>query len=258
MPDREKANTIWRWGVALIYAALAVTLIVHEYKAQALLVQAKTQAADGKVADALTTLETLALRYPIAMSVPPAREALHRLEQDEDWQDQIMLHRGRRQVSPWQDLHPLTVDWLPLWGWPGCGIALFVVCLTRLGRRNGWAGAALALSIVTVVGTLCIWGWYGFAIGDWFTPMVQRIAPLMQDPGALYLATWALVAITAAMLLCPIVKPIDPDADARSKARPNSPNDPRMALEYLDAQRRERGFTNVEYARRREAILSQI
>ena len=113
------------------------------------------------------------------------------------------------------------------------------------------------MSIIAVGGTLVVWGWYGYPIGAWFESVPARLTPVLQQADTLYLATWVLIVVTAAMLLCPVVRPV-PEDDETHRGRPDSPNDPRMALEYLDAQRSERKFTNVEYARRRNAILMQI
>ena len=249
-------SSAWRWVVGAIYFALAIWLVVYEHNAQSLLSEAQVQAEHGEVVQAVQTLEQLVLSYPIAMSVPSARDALQRLQSSE--QEQFEVNLDIHGPTLLQDLHPLAVDWLPLWGWPACAFAMLLVCLTRLGRRNRWAVAALGLSVMMTLGTLSIWAWYGFEIGHWFLPVLDLLSPLLVDPSMLYLATWLLIVITAAMLLCPITKPIDEQASLKAKTRPDSPNDPRLALEYLDAQRKEKRFTNIEYARRREAILSQI
>lgn len=250
MSKRMLTSSLWRWIIAAAYLLMVIVVGVYEFKARTLLLHAGQQAHEEQIGSAQRTLEQLVLRYPLAMSVPPAREALSRLAP----RDQPIA----TPPSALHELHPLRVDWLPLVGWPTCGLALSCICLTRLGRRNGWAIAALALAIIAMVGTLVTWAWYGFSAGQWLGPVVTMLAdPLLSNPQRLYLATWAMIAVTAAMMLCPLVRPVS-EQEERPKARPDSPNDPRLALAYLDAQKAEHKFNNIEYARRREAILMQI
>ncbi len=157
----------------------------------------------------------------------------------------------------WSGLHPLRVDWLPLWGLPACAVAAALVCMTRLGRRNRWAVAALALAVIATAATLLVWGWFGYPAGGWLSPLLVRAAPALENPVCVYGFTWALIIIVAAIMLCP-VRSHQSARIALRKTRPDSPNDPRMALQLLKAQRTEHQLNTLDYVRRRESILSRI
>jgi len=179
--------------------------------------------------------------------VPAARRMVVRLDRP----------LPQREESLWGGLHPLLVDWLPLWALPGCALASALVCLTRLGQRNRWAVAALGLATVAVAATLLVWGWFGYPAGGWLSPLLRRATPALENPVYVYGFTWALIVVTAAIMLCP-VQGRHPAKIALRKPRPDSPNDPRMALQMLKAQRAEHHLSTLDYVRRREAILSRI
>jgi hypothetical protein len=230
-----------------VYIVLLAAVFMYEYRAYAMLGDARQHEAADNAALAATTGERLAMQYPFSTAIPAARDMVVRL-------DRSLPDSGH---GIWDGLHPLRVDWLPLWGLPACAVAAALVCLTRLGRRNRWAVAALALATLATAATLLVWGWFGYPAGGWLTPLLIYAAPALDNPLCTYGLTWALIVIVAAIMLCPMQSPQAAKV-ALGKARPDSPNDPRMALQLLKAQRAEHHLGTLDYVRRREAILSRI
>jgi hypothetical protein len=236
-----------RLAVATVYVALLATVFVYEYRAYAMLGEARQHEAAGDMALAATTCERLVYEHAFSTAVPAARRMVVQL----NWP------LPGREAGLWGGLHPLRVDWLALWGLPGCALVFAMVSLTRLGRRDGWAFAALGLAMLATTATLLVWGWFGYSAGGWLSPLLRRATPVLESPAKVYGLTWALIVAAAAILLCPLRS--RPSAHAAAgKSRATSPNDPRMALQMLKAQRREQHLSTLDYVRRREAILSRI
>ena len=249
-----------RLGLAALYFGLLTTAVLLEAAAHRALTRARAQVAAQEPLDAAATYHRLLQRYPLALALTPARQSLLRLRQAQPGQVQALLADSpmtwpQRWLGP--RFRPELVDCLPLWSWPLCGLVLLLMSFLRLGRYNQWAVAALALAALAAAGTLLIWGWYGFPIDRWISALARVAAPLLSTPWLLYLATWALIAGTVALVAAPWRRPRPPQR-VNHRIRPASPTDPRMALQHLNAQKAEKRCSASEHAHRREAILASI
>jgi len=236
---QKKSNIFrWtRWSAGALLVVLLLTVLASEWRAHRALNAAR---AAGTPA----ALEDVAIRFPFSTAVIGARAAASNLP------DAGLTLR--------EQLHPLRVDWLALWGWPACAGVLMLIALTRLNRRNRWAGVALGLAVLASAVSVLAWGWFGLPAGGGVNAVVNLCTPALSKTGWVYAVTWLMILLTASMLFCPLGRPGSDKPNAPAKVRPASPNDPRAALAHLQSQRQEGVFTNVEYARRREAILSRI
>lgn len=257
--DREDIH--WGWLVVAVACFSVLTAaVIHEGVALAALDRARAQRAAQDSAAAATTYHRLLRQYPLAIAVVPARRELLAVGQYQPGQVRALL-AGPSQT--WaerllgRDFGPEYVDWLPLWGWLLCGLGLLALTLTRLIRRSAAVLTALGLAVPATVGTVLIWSWYGFGIGQWSSWLAQCAAPVLARPVLLHLATWALAATTAAVVIAPYRRPRPPDPH-NHKVRPVAPTDPRMALLLLEARKTDQHCTAEAYAAQREAILASI
>lgn len=151
---------------------------------------------------------------------------------------------------------PHTADQLPMRAYPAAAAIMLALCFLRLGRRNQWAYAALGGAFIAMVLSALTWAHYGFPVGQWIAPIASMMDWLIANP--IFNSLVAMLFLLAALLLIlpPYARP--KPAHQPKRTRPDSPNDPRLALEYLGAQRTEGACTAIEYARRRDAILARI
>jgi len=243
-----------RLMLAVVYFVLLTAVAVREAQAQLALAKADQQ-------DSSSAYVQLLRQYPTSLAALPARRTMLQLQQTDRTAIQATrpqegsLAIAERWLGP--EFRPESVDQLPLLGWLFCGLVLLPTCLIRLNGRSQWAFSALAMATVATLGTVTIWAWYGFSVGRWAQWLANGAAPILSRPVSLYIATWAMIFVTAAMAAAPLRRP-RLRLHANYRARPSSPTDPLMAILYLDAQKAEKRCLASEYARRREEILKSI
>lgn len=257
---RQLRNKHWphhtRLALLVTLGVALVLLLIYELGGYFMLGDARKLARDQQFKAATEAYAQVIARTPFATAAPRARHEMTQLMQVAN----VALPRlddfaMRRWLG--EQFSPLRVDWLPLWGFPLCGVVLSALTLARLGRRNRWAAVSLVLAAVAMAGTVLLWGRCGFTVGRWLHPALAWCEPALGRAIVTYSATWLLVSLTFALLMPRYARP-QPVVNAKAKVRPTSPNDPRMALEYLNSQRADHGCSAAEYARRREAILSRL
>lgn len=254
--DIRRGRMLW----ALACFTLFTAAVIHETAAYQALERVRSQvtALDRNAASSAYRQHCRA--YPLSLSVIAARQALRNLQGQGTLTAQAALGVA---ATTWperwlgRNFGPDRVDWLPLWGWLCCGLVLLAMCAMRLAARRRSAVFTLEVATLVVIATVVIWGWYGFPIGRWLSQTAQSTTPVLGRPMLLYLATWIMIAATAAMLIVPMMRGRLPET-ADDKVRPSSPNDPRMALLNLEAQMAEQDCSGETYAQRRAAILTNI
>lgn len=151
---------------------------------------------------------------------------------------------------------PALADQFPMVAYPVAAAVMLGLCFLRLGKRNRWAYTALGGAAAGMSLTMLTWAHYGYPVGAWIEPAADLMRWLLARPVVNSLLALVAVLGAAALLFPPFSRP--KPAHQPKRSRPDSPNDPRLALEYLGAQRNEGECSTLEYARRREAILARI
>jgi hypothetical protein len=254
--DIRRGRLAW----ALACFALLTAEVIHETVAYQALERVRSQATTLSRSTAASAYRQHCRAYPLSLSVIAARQELRSLPGPGTWTEQAALSSA---ATSWperllgRNFSPDRVDWLPLWGWLCCGLALLAMCATRLATKRRSAVFTLEVATLVVIATVVIWGWYGFPLGRWWSQATQGSAPVSARPMLVYIATWIMIAATGAMLIVPMMRGALPET-VDDKVRPSSPNDPRMALLNLKAQMVDQACTGETYAQRRAAILDNI
>lgn len=186
------------------YIAVLVGLVLYERAAHQILDRAADLQRQQKYGAASVAYKLVIERYPLSIAVPRARSGLAAIGPAAE---QLGVAGRLRQTLPESLLSdrmdPYVVDQLPLVVWPCCATVLFLVFVSRLPRRRGWALLALLLAAASALGSALLLGMSGFVPISWAASIIAALKPSLVDPAPEYAATWIVVAITALLTLSP-------------------------------------------------------
>jgi len=188
-PPKKKRRIAWlRIILAIVYLGVIVGLAIYERSAHEILHSGKKLESNEKCQAAFEKYKQVIERFSFSFAVIEAREGLRRLKEREEL-DLPEL--------PDSKYSAYNVYWLPFVAWPICAVLLFLVFVTRI-HRLGIVCLAFLLLVLAVCGSLLQLVWYGLIS---FEPVVKIVQELMAKPVAVFIASYALLFVTAIMTL---------------------------------------------------------
>lgn len=277
-----KRRTPWvRIGLGLVYVASVIAIVFYERAAHEILGKAQSLLANQKYGAASVAFKLVVERYPLSCAVPRARAGLSAIEPAATRAavpDRLRETTLERTFSDKMD--PYVVDQLPLVGWPCSSALLFLVFVTRLLKRPGWAALALLFSGAASIGSVLLLGMAGVVPIGWAAEIVIGIEPLLSRPTLVYVATWVLLGTAALLTLSPASRrakrplsegqPTEAHGAASAKgeavgvvqAQAASPSSPEVTvaarLKRLEDLRSKSLLGEDEYRRERQRVLDSI
>lgn len=275
---RQKGRFPWlRLALLALYVVAILGFVLYERAAHQILGKAAELQHRSKYGAASVAYKLVVERYPFSVAVPQARAGVSAIQPAAE--RSAVPGRLRR---TWLEgvlsdkMNPYVVDQLPMIGWTCSAAVLFLVFVSRIARRPGWAVLALFFGAISAFGGTLLLGIGGFIPIAWAAEIVAPLEPILLEPTAVYVATWIALATAALLTLSPVSRRAQQPAAREEPAqqpRTDSAGQPRATpdapatatvdtvaarLQKLDDLRSRDLITNDEYQRERERLLEGI
>ena len=195
---RRRRIPWFRALLLILYLGIVAALAVSEFDARGILRDARAKENAQEHDAAFSAYHGVLEVFPFSFAIIETRQSLRRmicLSPEFEMPKPSWLSRVEDLLGT--DANVQDAYLLPLAAWPGSALLLVLVLLTRI-RRPVAALLTLLLVIVAIAGSVAQFGWYGTVP---LASLAEAAQKLMQAPGAVYCASYCLLAVTAVMTL---------------------------------------------------------